>query len=133
MVQFFCDYGENILIGEDVCINYNGVTFDDNLIENRAGLYADWRELATITAGAAIAVALGCTISPNRCCASDWLGSRSLTHGLPAHCGDLFIHSRPLCRSNCGITERRSFDTSRNHIVSNDFPRCALPVQPTSE
>ena len=71
MVQFFCDYGENILIGDDVCINYNGVTFDDNLIENRAGLYADWRELATITAGAAIAVALGCTISPNRCCASD--------------------------------------------------------------
>ena len=30
---FFCDYGENILIGDDVFINYNCVLLDDNLIE----------------------------------------------------------------------------------------------------
>lgn len=35
---FFCDYGENILIGDEVFINYNCVLLDDNLIEigNRA-------------------------------------------------------------------------------------------------
>ena len=30
---FFCDYGENILIGDDVFVNYNCVLLDDNLIE----------------------------------------------------------------------------------------------------
>ncbi len=30
---FFCDYGNNIHIGDDVFINYNCVLLDDNLIE----------------------------------------------------------------------------------------------------
>lgn len=35
---FFCDYGENILIGDDVFINYNCVLLDDNLIEIGSGV-----------------------------------------------------------------------------------------------
>lgn len=30
---FFCDYGENIFLGDDVFINYNCVLLDDNRIE----------------------------------------------------------------------------------------------------